>query len=128
MIAYERLEVYQVSLDCVEQCLSAVDNLPPGYSELRQQLRKAIFTVSLNISVSLNIAEGAGKTAPNSKRNFYEIAKGSAMESAAILDILHRIKLLKTTKHQEAKKLLHRCIAMLTQLCINLEIRCEGKR
>ena len=82
MIAYEKLEVYQLSLDCVELCVGTVQTVPKGYSELSTQLKRAIF------SVSLNIAEGAGKSGFCDKKRFYEIAKGSAMESAVVLDIL----------------------------------------
>ena len=56
MIAYEKLEVYQLSLDCVELCVGTAQTVPKGYSELSTQLKRAIF------SVSLNIAEGAGKS------------------------------------------------------------------
>jgi len=86
VIAYEKLEVYQLSLDCVELCVAIVKIIPKGYSELSTQLKRAIF------SVSLNIAEGAGKSEAYDKKRFYEIAKGSAMESAAVLDILYRLK------------------------------------
>ena len=57
MMAYEKLDVYQLSLDFVQQSLDCVGELPQGYAELRSQWKRAAF------SVCLNIAEGAGKTA-----------------------------------------------------------------
>ena len=120
MISYERLEVYQLSLKCTQQCLEVLQDVPRGYAELRQQLRRAI------ISVSLNIAEGAGKTGLDSKKNFYDIAKGSAMESAAIIDILQMAKFIDAARHSELKELLHRIISMLSKLCLNLERRSTG--
>ena len=117
MIAYEKLEVYQLSLDCVELCVGTAQTVPKGYSELSTQLKRAIF------SVSLNIAEGAGKSGFCDKKRFYEIAKGSAMESAAVLDILHRLKFIEDEKYRKLKGLLHRVISMLSKLCFNLAQR-----
>jgi len=114
MISYEKLEVYQLSLDFVEESLRILAELPKGYSELRSQLKRAAF------SVSLNIAEGAGKSAKADKKRFYEIARGSAMESAAICDILFRASLIENTVHQSLKELLHRVISMLSRLSMNL--------
>lgn len=117
MISYEKLKVYQLSLDCVQLAVGMLNNLPKGYSELSVQLKRAIF------SVSLNIAEGAGKTGVLDKRRFYEIAKASAMESAAISDILYRIQLVDERTHCEFKEALHSVISMLSKLCFNLEQR-----
>ena len=114
MIAYEKLDVYQLSLDFVELSLKHIGGLPTGYAELRSQWKRAAF------SVPLNIAEGAGKSARYDKRRFYEIAKGSAMESAAIGDILQRAQVLTAIEHQQFKKLLHRIISMLSKLCLRL--------
>ena len=117
MIRYEKLEVYQRSLDCVELGLALIDALPKGYAELSSQLRRALF------SVSLNIAEGAAKSGFRDKRRFYDIARGSAMESAAICDILARVKTVEPHHHEQLKNLLHRVISMLSKMCINLENR-----
>jgi four helix bundle protein len=114
MISYEKLEVYNLSLDCVEHCLHLLKGLPKGYAELNSQLKRAIF------SVSLNIAEGAGKSTKADKRRFYDIARGSATESAAIWDILFRAQLLNQDNRQHLKHLLHRVISMLSKLSANL--------
>ncbi len=39
-------------------------------------------------SIALNIAEGNGKRSPADRWRFFEIARNSAMESAATLDVL----------------------------------------
>lgn len=46
------------------------------------------------MSVVLNIAEGAGKTSKPDKRRYYLTARGSATESAALLDVCARLKVL----------------------------------
>ena len=56
MIEYEKLKVYRTSLACVELVIKITENIPRSFSELRNQLHRAIF------SVSLNIAEGAGRS------------------------------------------------------------------
>ena len=114
MISYEKLEVYQLSLDCVEQSLLVLKDLPKGYAELNSQLKRAVF------SVSLNIAEGAGKSTKADKKRFYDIARGSAMESAAICDILLRANLIGEADHSQLKDLLHRVISILSKLSSNL--------
>jgi len=42
----------------------------------------------------LNIAEGAGEFAPKEKVRFYRMARRSATESAAVLDVCRNLKLL----------------------------------
>ena len=114
MIAYEKLDVYQLSLDFVARSLKCIGGLPAGYAELRSQGKRAAF------SLALHVAAGAGKTACCDKRRFYEIAKSSAMESAAICDIVHRAQVLSSAEHQRFKEILHRLISMLSKLCQRL--------
>ena len=57
------------------------EKIPKGYSGLGDQLRRAA------TSISLNIAEGSGKFNKDARR-FYAIARGSALECAAIYDAL----------------------------------------
>jgi len=109
-IAYEKLEVYQLSLECVEFGLAAVGKIPKGYSDLSSQLKRAL------LSVCLNIAEGAGKSGYSDKKRYYETAKGSAMESAAIFDIMYRINGIDLKQYQGIKSLLQRVISMLSRL------------
>jgi len=49
---------------------------------LRDQLERA------SLGIVLNIAEGAGRRSAADKRRFYEMARGSATETAAITDVL----------------------------------------
>ena len=56
--------------------------LPRRPSELSDQLDRA------SMSVPLNIAEGSGRTMPREQARHYTIARGSAVESLACLDLL----------------------------------------
>jgi four helix bundle protein len=53
-----------------------------GVSGLRDQLDRA------SVSIVLNIAEGAGRFSPADKGHFYAIARASATECAAIVDVV----------------------------------------
>jgi hypothetical protein len=46
--------------------------------------RLDVHRVALDVN---NVAEGAGKTSPADKRRYYDTARGSATESAALLDV-----------------------------------------
>ena len=67
-------------------------------------------------SIPLNIAEGAGEFAAAEKARFYRMAKRSATECAAILDVCRRIDALTPGAHNEARGLLLRVVSMLTKL------------
>jgi four helix bundle protein len=102
----ERLDVYRVALEL--QAAAAVDLRHE--SVLRDQLRRA------SLSVPLNIAEGAGQRSRAQKRRFYAIARGSAMECAAIFDVLCLRRLAPPSDCRQARLLLVRVVQMLTKL------------
>lgn len=77
---YEKLDVYQCSMEFLGQVYILLDNLPRGYAHLRDQLRRS------SLSIPLNIAEGSGKSTQSERMRFYEIARASALECSAILN------------------------------------------
>jgi len=104
---HEKLHVYQEAIKFVawtDNCLKA---LPKNMAVHGQMDRAAT-------SIPLNIAEGNGKyTAPDRCR-FFDIARGSALECAACLDVL-------TAKNQavptaQGKEILGSIVSMLTGL------------
>jgi four helix bundle protein len=103
MLDYERLDVYQ--------CALRFAAMPPGRAEISDQLRRA------TMSIPLNIAEGAGKTTYKDRARYHETARGSAMECAAIFDLLRMQALVEPPTADEAKSLLERLLAMLTRMC-----------
>jgi four helix bundle protein len=68
------------------------------------------------LSVVLNIAEGAGQRSRAQKRHIYSIARGSAMESAAILDVLRRRGVASVAEARTARALAVHVVQMLTKL------------
>jgi four helix bundle protein len=82
-----------------------------GWHALRDQLERS------SLSVVLCIAEGAGRMSQQDKRRFYEMARGSATESAAALDVLRVRRLLDADQHRQARELTIRIVQMLSRLC-----------
>ena len=76
----EKLDAYRVALEFQAVAVQLVPKR--GCAELRDQLDRA------SISIVLNIAEGCGRRSPADKGRFYSMARGSATECAAILDLL----------------------------------------
>jgi four helix bundle protein len=103
----ERLDVYRVALDFQSQ--ASVLALRAD-AIVRDQLRRA------SLSVVLNIAEGAGQRSRAQKRHLYSIARGSAMESAAILDVLRGTGVASPAEGRDARALVVRVVQMLTRL------------
>jgi four helix bundle protein len=111
MLSFQRLEVYQCSIQFMALVVQVAEHAPRGHAALIDQLRRAA------ASVPLNIAEAAGRTAPADAARAYAIARGSAMECAAALDVCRLLGILEESRHGAGMALLERVIAMLTKLC-----------
>ena len=64
----------------------------------------------------LNIAEGVGEYSAAEKARFYRMAKRSATESAAILDVCRCLNLIKEVRYQQGHELLLRIVSMLIKI------------
>jgi four helix bundle protein len=115
ILDHERLDVYRLALDFLVFAHQLLEKVPRGHSHLRDQLTRA------STSIVLNLAEGAGKHSKADKRRYYLSARGSATESAALLDVLSRLGLLEERGHQAGKEMLVRVVSMLIKLAQSLE-------
>jgi len=77
---HEKLTVYQRSIQFVSWAATLVDDLPKQ-APLHDQPDRA------SISIPLNIAEGNGKWSSKDQCRYFDIARGSALECAAALDV-----------------------------------------
>jgi four helix bundle protein len=110
----EKLDCYRVAL---EFRALAVQLLPKrGCSELRDQLDRA------SISIVLNIAEGCGRRSPADKARFYSMARGSATECAAVIDLLGARDLVDDRLRKHARALLVRIVQMLSRLVARMTV------
>jgi four helix bundle protein len=114
----EHLDVFRIAVEF--QVLAASICAGRRLGALRAQLDRA------SVSIVLNVAEGAGHCAPAVKAHFYAIARGSAMESLAALDLLTARSLLAPDTFRRGRSLLMRVVAMLTKL-IAIRARAFGR-
>jgi four helix bundle protein len=110
MMSYEKLIVYQLSIEFLGLSFQLIEALPRGYSELADQLKRA------SMRIPLTIAEGAGKRTRADCRKYFDIARGSSMECGAILDVCSKLQLANIEFLGKGKLLLERMVAMLTKL------------
>jgi four helix bundle protein len=104
---FEKLDCYDVALDLMKLSSRIVIK---GHRELRDQLKRA------SLSILLNCAEGAGRRSGVDKARFYSIARGSAMECAAIVAVLRSLGLAPIGICREARNKLIRIVQMMTKL------------
>ena len=78
---HEKLTVYKRSLEFAAWSQQLIESVTKKTST-RDQLERS------GDSISLNIAEGNGKFSQKDRARFFQIAHGSALESAACLDLL----------------------------------------
>ena len=107
---HERLDVYRASIDYVAWSYRLAERLKGRHRNAKDQLLRA------SQAIPLNIAEGNGKATEADRRRFFEIARGSALECAAIQDVLEVCDALSGEDNAEAKTILDRIVAMLTKL------------
>jgi four helix bundle protein len=110
VLDHERLDVYRVALDFLVFANGVIEALPRGRSHLADQFTRA------STSIVLNLAEGAGKLSKPDKRRYYLTARGSATESAALLDVGARLGLLDAARHEAGKEMVIRIVSMLIKL------------
>ena len=111
MLSFQRLDVYRCAIEFLAMAIDLAARSPKGYAALADQLRRSA------LSVPLNIAEAAGRTSETDAARHYGIARGSAMECAAIIDALELLAVMTRAEHLRAIELLAREVAMLTKLC-----------
>ncbi len=96
---HEKLTVYQAAIKFVAWSSDVLVNVPKGLAVHNQLDRAAT-------SIPLNIAEGNGKFTSTDRCRYLDIARGSALECAACLDVLV----------EEGKSVLIEIVSMLVGL------------
>jgi four helix bundle protein len=103
---HEKLDVYKVSLEFITWTIPLLDRLP-GSPAVRNQLDRA------STSIPLNIAEGNGKFTSPDRCRFFDNARGSALESAACLDVMVAKRFVSAQEIQAGKVMLLKIVSML---------------
>jgi four helix bundle protein len=112
LLDFERLDVYRCAIEFAALAARLTAHMPRGQGDLRDQLRRA------STSIPLNIAEASGKTGGADRSRFHAIARGSALECAAILDVLQLLGAAGAADVEQGKLLLSRVVAMLSKMCL----------
>jgi len=110
----ERLDCYRIA---VEFQVLASTLLPTDQRVLRDQLERA------SVSIVLNISEGCGRRARRDKARFYAMARGSAMECAAIINLVLLRDLAPYLDCRRGRSLIVRLVQMLTKLQLTMRGR-----
>ncbi|MCU0720972.1 MAG: four helix bundle protein [Pirellula sp.] len=117
---HERLDVYRLAIEYVASSyrIAKSPSGPERYAR-DQWLRAAQ-------SIPLNIAECNGKQSLKDKSRFFEIARGSALEYAAIHDILISFEAVDPELNRGSKTNLKRIMSLLTRLSQRSDSVSEG--
>jgi four helix bundle protein len=114
----EKVDCYRLA---VEFAAVAATLVPRGHSSLRDQLERA------STSVALNLSEGWGRWRARGKAQFYAIARGSLLESSAVIDLLRARGLAGEAECARARALCARVGQMLNGLIRAMERRASGR-
>ena len=118
---HEKLDVYQEAIafcGWVGEFLTEISSKAAAKDQLNRG----------STSIPLNIAEGNGKFSSKDRARFFEIARGSALECAACLDVLLVRKLAMEEQVVLAKERLSRIVQMLIGLLRKFSERADVLR
>jgi len=113
---HEKLTVYQRALEFASWSQDLIESLSKRTST-RDQLERA------GDSIALNIAEGNGKFSQKDRARFFQIAHGSALESAACLDLLVARRCCAGIAVARGKSILEEIVKMLFTMLDQLGCR-----
>jgi four helix bundle protein len=115
--AFEKLIVYQKSVDFADAICQQTESFSRGYGFLVDQLNRAA------VSIAANIAEGNGRFTKPDRKHFFGIARGSVQECVPLLELALRRKLLSEDRHLQLKADLEEISRMLSGLINGLDQR-----
>jgi four helix bundle protein len=103
---HENLKVYQMGITFCGWCPPLLEGIASRVAA-KDQLDRA------STSIVLNIAEGNGKRSYRDRSRFFDIARGSGVESAACLDVLVARGLVETEVAEKGKAQLFETVSMI---------------
>ena len=106
---HEKLRAYQEALRFAAWVGPIIEKLPAKLAA-KDQLDRA------STSIVLNIAEGNGKRSHPDRCRYLDMARGSALESAACLDVLVARRMLAAEEIFEGKAILHGVVSLVAGL------------
>ncbi|MBI1870019.1 MAG: four helix bundle protein [Chlamydiae bacterium] len=114
---FERLEVYQKTLELIRKIFQLMRVLPREYQySLADQLRRA------GLSILNNLAEGSGQLSKKEKGRYYRISLNSSRECIPMLTLLWQEHQISPSTHQELREEIVHIANMLGKLIGSLNI------
>lgn len=110
MLNHQRLICYGLSMSLAKKVPALVQRWPAGNAYLVDQLKRAI------ASIVLNIAEANGRSGLRDRARFFSIARGSAMESSAIMEIASAYNLVESIVYEEFQDKLLQIVKILYKI------------
>ena len=107
---FEGLEAYRVAREALALVVPLRGRLRGLPGEVGSQLERAL------VSMVANVAEGAGRSTKVDRARCYAIARGSANEAGALVEIAVLYGAFDAAQHAAVRSLLLRTAAMLSGL------------
>lgn len=107
---FEKLVVYQESINFAEKISNLTEAFPRGSYYLSDQINRAA------TSIALNIAEGNGRYHKNDRNNFFYIARGSVHECVPLIELAFRKGLISVDAKAELLEKLETIAKMISGL------------
>jgi len=114
---FENLDVYQKTVDFIDEVTNLTRGFPRGYYFLTDQRNRA------SLSIATNLAEGNGRFTKNDRKHFFIIARGSAQECIPLLEIARRKGLIEESVVTGCRDQLEVIAKMISGLINGLEKR-----
>jgi len=108
---FEKLNVYQKSLEFIDKIFQIVKNLSREYKySLGENLIRA------GLSIANNLAEGNGKKSKKEKNRYFGTSLDSARECVSVFNVLERQGLIKEDKYNEVRSEAKEITSMIWRL------------
>jgi len=110
-LAHTKLDVFVVSREFVLRCYKETKNFPLEEKfGIISQIRRAA------LSVHLNVAEGCSRKSQAERKRFYEIARGSLIETDTAFDIAINLNYVPKESLSELGSLMQRIFQMISKM------------
>lgn len=107
---HHRLDAYRVAIELFRGVEALASRFPPGFADLKDQLRRA------TAATVRNLAEGANRAHPRDKAARFMVARGEAGECDAALEMASVLRLGEPAAILRLRHLADRVAAMATGL------------
>jgi four helix bundle protein len=108
---FERLTVYQKSLDFIDRTFEIYKTLSNDY-----KISIGSNWIRAALSVANNIAEGNDKSSPKDRSRFFGISSDSTRECVSVLNVLKRQKLINENDYKTLRQSAREITSMLRAL------------